>query len=140
PAALATRQIGIDQLANAIAAANVNVATGTLNGPTRQSVIHANGQLLNAKDFAPQIVAYRNGAPVRFKDVAKVVDSVENNRAANWFRSNRAIGLSIQRQPGSNTIELVDSINRILPTFLAQLPASVHLETIYDRSQTIRSS
>ena len=140
PAALATRQIGIDQLATATAAANVNVATGTLNGPTRQAVIHANGQLLNAHDFAPQIVAYRNGAPVRFQDVARVIDSVENNRAANWFRGNRAIGLSVQRQPGSNTIELVDAINKVLPTFLAQLPASAHLETIYDRSQTIRSS
>ena len=140
PAALATRQIGIDQLANAIAAANVNVATGTLNGPTRQSVIHANGQLLNAKDFAPQIVAYRNGAPVRFQDVARVEDSVENNRAANWYRDERAIGLSVQRQPGSNTIELVDQIKRILPTFLQQLPASVHLDIIYDRSQTIRDS
>src|SRR5689334_18006103 len=140
PAALATRQIGIDQLANAIAAANVNVATGTLNGPTRQSVIHANGQLLNAHDFAPQIVAYRNGAPVRFQDVARVEDSVENNRAANWYRDDRAIGLSVQRQPGSNTIELVDQIKRILPTFLQQLPASVHLDIIYDRSQTIRDS
>src|SRR5689334_1144007 len=140
PAALATRQIGIDQLANAIAAANVNVATGTLNGPTRQSVIHANGQLLNAHDFAPQIVAYRNGAPVRFQDVARVEDSVENNRAANWYRDDRAIGLSVQRQPGSNTIELVDQITRILPTFLQQLPASVHLDIIYDRSQTIRDS
>jgi len=140
PAALATRQIGIDQLANAIASSNVNVATGTLNGPTRQSVIHANGQLLNAHDFAPQIVAYRNGAPVRFQDVARVEDSVENNRAANWYRDDRAIGLSIQRQPGSNTIELVDQIKRILPTFLQQLPASVHLDIIYDRSQTIRDS
>src|ERR1051326_261033 len=140
PAALATREIGIDQLANAIAAANVNVATGTLNGPTRQSVIHANGQLLNAKDFAPQIVAYRNGAPVRFQDVARVEDSVENNRAANWYRDERAIGLSVQRQPGSNTIELVDQIKRILPTFLQQLPASVHLDIIYDRSRTIRDS
>jgi HAE1 family hydrophobic/amphiphilic exporter-1 len=140
PAALATRQIGIDQLVAATNNANVNIATGTLNGPTRQTVIHANGQLMNAADFAPQIVAFRNGAPVRFKDVAKVIDSVENNRAANWFRGNRSIGLSIQRQPGSNTIELVDAINKILPTFLAQLPASVHLETIYDRSQTIRAS
>ncbi|HEY2886016.1 MAG TPA: efflux RND transporter permease subunit, partial [Rhizomicrobium sp.] len=140
PAALATRHIGIDQLANAIASSNVNVATGTLNGPTRQSVIHANGQLLNARDFAPQIVAYRNGAPVRFQDVARVEDSVENNRAANWYRDDRAIGLSIQRQPGSNTIELVDQIKRILPTFLQQLPASVHLDIIYDRSQTIRDS
>jgi hydrophobe/amphiphile efflux-1 (HAE1) family protein len=140
PAALATRQIGIDQLANAIASSNVNVATGTLNGPTRQSVIHANGQLLNAQDFAPQIVAYRNGAPVRFKDVARVQDSVENNRAANWFRGNRAIGLSVQRQPGSNTIMLVDQIKSMLPVFLQQLPASVHLDIIYDRSQTIRDS
>jgi len=140
PAALAARQIGIDQLANAIASANVNVATGTLNGPTRQSVVHANGQLLNAQDFAPQIVAYRNGAPVRFQDVARVEDSVENNRAANWYRDDRAIGLSVQRQPGSNTIELVDQIRRILPTFLKQLPASVHLDIIYDRSQTIRAS
>ena len=140
PAALATRQIGIDQLANAIAAANVNVATGTLNGPTRQSVIHANGQLLNAKDFAPQIVAYRNGAPVRFQDVAHVEDSVENTRGANWYHGERAIGLSVQRQPGSNTIELVDRIKQILPTFLKQLPASAHLDIIYDRSQTIRAS
>jgi hydrophobe/amphiphile efflux-1 (HAE1) family protein len=140
PAALATRQIGIDQLVNAISASNVNVATGTLNGPTQQSVIHANGQLMNAAEFAPQVVAYRDGAPVRFKDVARVIDSVENNRTANWFRGHRSIGLSIQRQPGSNTIELVDSINKVLPTFLQQLPASVHLETIYDRSQTIRDS
>jgi HAE1 family hydrophobic/amphiphilic exporter-1 len=103
-------------------------------------VIHANGQLLNAHDFAPQIVAYRNGAPVRFQDVARVEDSVENNRAANWYRDDRAIGLSVQRQPGSNTIELVDQIKRILPTFLQQLPASVHLDIIYDRSQTIRDS
>jgi len=140
PAALASRQIGVDQLVNAIAASNVNVATGTLNGPTRQSVIHANGQLMNAAEFAPQVVTYRDGAPVRFRDVARVIDSVENNRTANWFRGHRAIGLSIQRQPGSNTIELVDAINKVLPTFLQQLPASVHLETIYDRSQTIRDS
>ena len=140
PAALAARQIGIDQLANAIATANVNVATGTLNGPTRQSVIQANGQLLNAKEFAPQIVAYRNGAPVRFQDVANVVDSVENTRAANWFRGERTIGLSVQRQPGSNTIELVDRIKQMLPIFLKQLPASAHLDIIYDRSQTIRAS
>ncbi|MBS0472399.1 MAG: efflux RND transporter permease subunit [Proteobacteria bacterium] len=140
PAALATRQIGIDQLATAIQGANVNVATGTLNGPTRQTVIHASGQLMNAAQFAPQVVAYRNGAPVRFQDVAKVIDSVENNRAANWFRGNRSIGLSVQRQPGSNTIKLVDSIKKILPAFLAQLPASVHLEIVHDHSETIRDS
>jgi HAE1 family hydrophobic/amphiphilic exporter-1 len=140
PAALATRQIGIDQLATAIAGANVNVATGTLNGPTRAAVIHANGQLFNAKQFGPQIVAYRNGAPVRFQDVARVIDSVENKFTANWYKNKRAIALSVQRQPGSNTIELVDSIKAVLPRFLAQLPASVHLSIIHDRSDTIRNS
>src|SRR3569832_2660010 len=85
PTALATRQIGIDQLAAAIGNSNVNVATGTLNGPTRATVIHATGQLMNAAAFSPQVVAYRNGAPVRFQDVAKVIDSVENNRVANWW-------------------------------------------------------
>jgi HAE1 family hydrophobic/amphiphilic exporter-1 len=140
PAALATRQIGIDQLADATGNVNVNIATGTLNGPTRATVIHASGQLRDAADFAPQVVAYRNGAPVRFRDVAKVIDSVENNRTASWFKGKRAIVVSVQRQPGSNTIELVDEINRVLPTFLQQLPASVQLTTIYDRSQTIRSS
>ncbi|HEY4940556.1 MAG TPA: efflux RND transporter permease subunit [Rhizomicrobium sp.] len=140
PAALASRQIGIDQLAAATGASNVNVATGTLNGPTRASVIHTAGQLMNAAAFQNQVVVFQNGAPVRFKDVARVIDSVENNRAASWFKGKRAIVLAVQRQPGSNTIELVDSINKILPTFLLQLPASVRMTTIYDRSQTIRSS
>ena len=140
PAALATRQIGIDQLAAATANSNVNVATGTLNGPTRAAVIHASGQLLNAAAFGPQVVTYRNGAPVRFQDVARVIDSVENKYTASWFKHKRAIVLAIQRQPGSNTIELVNAINNVLPTFLQQLPASIRLTTIYDRSQTIRAS
>ncbi len=140
PAALATRHIGIDQLATATANANVNVATGTLNGPTRAAVIHATGQLMNAAGFQNQVVVYQNGAPVRFKDVARVIDSVENNRAASWYQNRRAIVLSIQRQPGSNTIQLVDSINKVLPTFLQQLPASVRLQMIHDHSDTIRAS
>jgi HAE1 family hydrophobic/amphiphilic exporter-1 len=140
PAALATRQIGIDQLAGAIGTANVNIATGTLNGPTRASVIHANGQLNDAADFARQVVAYRNGAPVRLKDVAQVKDSIENIRTASWYGDKRAIVLAIQRQPGSNTIQVVDGIKKVLPHFLAQLPASVKLETIHDRSDSIRAS
>ena len=140
PAALASRQIGIDQLANAVNAANVNIATGTLNGPTRASVIHANGQLNNAADFSRQVVAYRNGAPVRLQDVSSVKDSIENIRTASWFAGKRAVVLAIQRQPGSNTIEVVDEIKRVLPHFLAQLPASVKLETVHDRSDSIRAS
>ncbi len=140
PNALATRQIGIDQLAAATADANVNVATGKLNGPTRAAVVQATGQLMNAAAFAPQIVTYKNGAPVRLRDVARVIDSVENNLTASWFNGKRAIVLSVQRQPGSNTIQLVDAIKKVLPNFLQQLPASIRLTTIYDRSQTIRSS
>ncbi len=140
PMALATRQIGIDQLSGAVGSANVNVATGTLNGPTRTSVIHATGQLNNASEFARQTVAYRNGAPVRLKDVANVVDSVENIRTASWFNGKRAVVLSIQRQPGSNTIQVVNEVNQVLPHFMAQLPASVKLQTIHDRSDSIRAS
>ena len=140
PAALATRQIGIDQLASAVAAANVNTATGTLNGPTRTDVIHANGQLNDAAEFANQIVAYRAGAPVRLKDVANVVDSVENIRTASWFSGKRAIVLAVQRQPGSNTINVVNEIKQVLPHFLEQLPASVKLDIVHDRSDSIRAS
>jgi HAE1 family hydrophobic/amphiphilic exporter-1 len=140
PAALAARQIGVDQLAAAIDTANVNIATGTLNGPTRASVIHADGQLNDAADFARQVVAYRNGAPVRLEDVAKVSDSVENIRTASWYKGKRAIVLAVQRQPGSNTIEVVNGIKKVLPHFLAQLPASVRLETVHDRSDSIRAS
>jgi HAE1 family hydrophobic/amphiphilic exporter-1 len=140
PAALATRQIGIDQLANDVNSTNVNLATGTLNGPTRAAVIDVNGQLSNAAEFTKQVVAYRNGAPVRLGDVAAVRDSVENTRTANWFNGQRAIGLAVLRQPGSNTIQVVDEIRKVLPHFLEQLPASVRLDVVHDRSDSIRAS
>ena len=140
PAAMAARGIGIDQVANAANAANVNIATGILNGPTRTTVIHASGQLDNAADFKNQIIAYRDGAPVRVQDVANVLNSVENNRAASWYNGKRAIVLAVQRQPGSNTIAVVDEIKQVLPKFMGQIPASVSLQVIYDRSQSIRAS
>ncbi len=140
PGALAVRGIGIDQLANAAASSNVNIATGTLNGSSRASLIHVNGQLNNAAEFQGQVVAYKNGSVVRMRDVAHVFDSVENDKAASWFKGKRAIVLAVQRQPGSNAIAIVDEINRVLPGFLKQLPASVRLETIYDRTQMIRAS
>jgi HAE1 family hydrophobic/amphiphilic exporter-1 len=140
PYALAARQIGIDQVASAIQSANVNGATGTLNGNSQATLIEANGQLQSGEQYDRQIIAYRNGAPVRLGDVGHAVDSVQNTRVSNYFQDKRAIVLAIQRQPGSNTIQIVDSIKKILPQFKQTLPASVQLSVMYDRSQTIRAS
>ncbi|MBV9570919.1 MAG: efflux RND transporter permease subunit [Alphaproteobacteria bacterium] len=140
PAALAARGIGIDQVASIASAANTNIPTGSLNGPRQTVLIHATGQLMDAAQFESQVVAYRNGAPVRVKDVARVLDSVENKYQASWYDGRRAIILAIQRQPGSNTIKVVDEIRNILPHFTQQLPASVELKILYDRSQSIRAS
>ncbi len=140
PDALATRQIGIDKLAAAVAASNVNIATGQLNGPRQATLIHTAGQLTNAAQFNDQIIAWRNGAPVRIRDIGRAIDSVQNNRVASWYNGQRAIVLAIQRQPGSNTIKVVDEVRNILPKFLTNLPASVKLDVLYDRSQTIRAS
>jgi HAE1 family hydrophobic/amphiphilic exporter-1 len=140
PAQLAARSIGIDQVASAAQAANVNVATGTMNGSSQATLVHVNGQLMNAEAWKKQIIVWRNGAPVRFADIGTAIDSVQNNRTATWLNGKRAIVLSIQRQPGSNTIQIVDAINKIIPRFKASLPSSVILSTIYDRSQSIRAS
>ena len=140
PYALAARQIGIDQVASAIQSANINAPTGTLNGPSQSTLIHANGQLLSGAQFGQQIIAYRNGAPVRLADVGRAIDSVQNPRVGNWFQDKRAIVLAVYRQPGTNTIAIVNQIERILPKFKSTLPASVRLGVMYDRSQTIRAS
>jgi HAE1 family hydrophobic/amphiphilic exporter-1 len=140
PAELAARGIGIDQLAQAAQAANVNQATGALNGPESAQIIHTEGQLHNAAAFQRQIIAYRNGAPVRMQDVARVIDSVENVRSGNWYRGDPAITVAIMRQPGANTIEVVDGIKAVLPQFEAGLPADIQLSIRFDRSESIRAS
>jgi HAE1 family hydrophobic/amphiphilic exporter-1 len=140
PSALAARQIGINQLADAANLTNTNQATGTVNGPSKAAVIHAEGQLMNADAFRRQIIGFRNGAPVRFGDVANVIDSVEDNRRADFLNDQRAVTVRVQRQPGSNTIAVVDNIKRVLPQFQAQLPASVRMEIFYDRSESIRGA
>ena len=140
PAQLAARGIGIDQVASALATANVNQATGQLNGPTQATLIHTSGQLMTGAAFNNQAIAYQNGAPVRVKDIGRAIDSVQNNLAYSWFNGQPAIVLAVQRQPGSNTIEVVDEIKAILPSFSKQLPASLALDIIYDRSQLIRKS
>jgi HAE1 family hydrophobic/amphiphilic exporter-1 len=140
PDALAARNIGIDEVQAAAQAGNVNLPTGTLEGAKGSASIQANGQLTNADTFRRQIVAYRNGNPVRFQDIGTVRDSVENNKTATWFNGERAVVLAIQRQPGSNTIAVVDAVRRVLPGFEAQLPPSVNLAIVYDRSQSIRTA
>jgi HAE1 family hydrophobic/amphiphilic exporter-1 len=140
PTQLASRQIGIDQVAQAISSANVNRPTGTLFGPDRNYVIDASGQLLDAAGYNAIVVAWRNGSPVRLNEVANVYAGVENERNAGWYNGARTIYLAIQRQPGTNTVEVVDRIKALLPALEQQLPASVQLRVRSDRAIPIRDS
>jgi HAE1 family hydrophobic/amphiphilic exporter-1 len=140
PKSLASRGIGIDEVTAAIEKANVNLPTGTLWGKDTAFTVQATGQLYNAAAYRPLVVVYRNGSPVRLEELGRVIDSVENDKVANWYNNTRSIVLAIQRQPGTNTVEVVDSIKKLLPTFRAQMPASVDLNILYDRSVSIRES
>ena len=142
--ALAQWGIGIDTLRTAIAAANANSAKGSFDGPKRSYTINANDQLLTADDYKKLIVAYKNGAPVRLIDVARVVESAENNRLGAWAGKDGelrpAIILNVQRQPGANVIATVDAIKRQLPDLQAALPANLRVEVLADRTRGIRAS
>jgi hydrophobic/amphiphilic exporter-1 (mainly G- bacteria), HAE1 family len=140
PTQLASRQIGIDQVAQAIAAANVNRPTGTLYGPQRNFVVQTSGQLMAAEEYRPIVVAYRNGSPVRLSEVANVYDGVENPRNASWFNGTPTIYLAISRQPGTNTVQVVDAIKALLPEIETQMPAALQLGIRSDRSVSIRDS
>jgi len=140
PKALTYRGIGIDEVAQAVQKANVNLPTGTLYGAHQAFTVQATGQLTTAAPYRPLIVAYRGGQPVRLQDLGQVMDSVENDKIASWYKQNRGIVLAIQRQPGTNTIEVVDSIKRLLPSLRNQIPAAVEIFTLYDRSVSIRDS
>jgi HAE1 family hydrophobic/amphiphilic exporter-1 len=140
PDALAARNIGLDEVNNAVEGANVNLSLGTINGEHKQLTIQANGQMFDAKQFMNQIAMWKNGAPIRYQDLGQVVDSVVNDQVASWYNGTRAVVLAIQRQPGTNTIAVVDAIKNVLPSFEAHLPASVHIATLYDRSVSIRAS
>ncbi|MFO1487866.1 MAG: multidrug efflux RND transporter permease subunit [Verrucomicrobiota bacterium] len=140
PAKLAAYGIGIDDVHNAVDAGNVNLPTGTLYGRQQAFTVMASGQLRKAADYRPLIVAYRNGQPVRLQEIGQVTDSVQNDKIASWFNNTRAIVLTVQRQPGANTVEVVDAINELLPKLRLQIPASVNIETVYDRSLSIRHS
>ena len=140
PSALAQRKIGIDEVATAINAQNVNLPTGVLMGPTNAYTLEANGQLENAAAFRRLVVTYRNGAPVYLGDLGNVLDDVQNNRQAGWFINTRGMILAIQKQPGANTVQVTDDVKKLVTQLKSQLPASVQLTQMIDRSQAIRES
>src|SRR4051794_7408797 len=144
PHAMAARQIGINEVENALRAWNVNVPAGNIIGPHRAYTLQATGQLMNADEFKNMIVAYRNNAPIRLEQLGQVVDGAEDPHTGSWYYTKdgeeRAITLGIQRQPGTNTIAVADGVKNLMPQFQAELPTSVHMDVLYDRSQTIRAS
>ena len=140
PSALASRGIGIDDVATALQRGNTNLPVGTLYGIHQNLTVQANGQLMDAESYRQLIIAYRNGAPVTLRDLGDVIDSVENNRLASRYNGQQVVTLTIQRQPGTNTVAVVDAIRNLLPAFRQQLPASIKLDVLYDRSESIRES
>ncbi|MCM8594524.1 efflux RND transporter permease subunit [Accumulibacter sp.] len=140
PDELASRGIGIDEMQQALAQNNVNQPIGQLDGPRQTFAIKDGGQLSTAPAYRPLIVAWRNGAPVRLDEVATAIDSVENNRIASWNVDRRAIVLAVLRQPGANTIETVEAIRQVLPSFQSKLPAAIEMKVLFDRSVSIREA
>jgi HAE1 family hydrophobic/amphiphilic exporter-1 len=140
PNKLAAYGLGIDEVSDAIQAGNVNLPTGTLYGKHQAFTVLANGQLTKASEYRPMIIAYRNGSPIRLEQIGNVLDSVQNDKVASWFNNVRAVVLSIQRQPGANTVQVVDDIKKILPQLREQIPAAVKIDILYDRSESIRES
>jgi len=140
PALLAGYGLTLDDVRNAVSAANVNQAKGSLDGPYQAYTIGANDQLHQSAQYRTLVVAYRNNAPVHLADVADVIDGAENVRQAAWMNDRPAIVVNIQRQPGANIIEVVDRVKRLLPQLAAGLPASVKVDVLTDRTTTIRAS
>ncbi|MFZ0335631.1 MAG: efflux RND transporter permease subunit [Candidatus Acidiferrales bacterium] len=140
PKELASRQIGIDEAEQAVQNANVNLPTGTLYGAHKAFTVQANGQMMSAAPYRQLIVAYRNGAPVRLDEVGHVYDSIQDTKLANWINGEPGVILAIQRQPGTNTIEIVNAVKKLLPSFRAIMPPAMKLAIEYDRSVSINES
>jgi HAE1 family hydrophobic/amphiphilic exporter-1 len=140
PALLAAKNVGINEVSSAIQQGNSNLPIGNLYTDERSYTIKSNGQLMNADAFRQLIVTYREGSPVYLSDLAKVIDSVENSRQASWFNRERAVVLAIQKQPGTNTIAVIDKIEAMLPLIQADLPPAVNISKMFDRSVAIRNS
>ena len=144
PHAMASRQIGINEAKRALEDPERSLAHRPSSGPQRAFTLQASGQLMSAAQYRTMVVAYRNGAPVRLQDLGNIEDGVQDKYTASWFYTpdddQRSIVLGIQRQPGTNTIEVTDNIKKLLPLFQQELPPSVHMDILYDRSDTIRES
>ncbi|AYF87042.1 MdtB/MuxB family multidrug efflux RND transporter permease subunit [Pseudomonas sp. JS3066] len=140
PEALAANGLNLSDVRSLVSASNVNQPKGNFDGPTRVSMLDANDQLKSAEEYANLILAYNNGAALRLKDVASIVDGAENERLAAWANQNEAVLLNIQRQPGANVIEVVDRIQALMPSITANLPAGIDVVVLTDRTQTIRAA
>ncbi len=140
PQALTANGLNLDDLRTAIGNANLNMAKGSFDGPLRASTLDANDQLRSAAEYRDLIIAWRNGAPIRLRDIAELVDGAENSRLAAWANRQPAVILNIQRQPGANVIETVDRIKELLPQLQAALPEAVEVQLLTDRTTTIRAS
>jgi hydrophobe/amphiphile efflux-1 (HAE1) family protein len=140
PQALAARGINLEDVRTALGQANVDLAKGTLNSPRQTYTLNTNDQLLKADDYANLVIAYRNGAPVRIRDVGQAISAPENDLIAGWYNQKRAVILAIQRQPGANVIETVNRIKAMMPVLQASIPPAVKVNIISDRTETIRAS
>ena len=144
PHAMAAKQVGINEVETALKAWNVNLPAGTINGPRRAFTLQASGQLMSAAQYRPLIVSYRKGSPVRLEELGTIKDGVEDERTASWLYSDEgaepSVVLGIQRQPGTNTMEVAKGVKDLLPLIKAELPPSVKMKTLYDRSDTIKES
>ena len=140
PSKLAARGIGIDEVQNSIGSHNVNLPSGTLWGPRQAFTVEASGQVMNADAYRPLVVTYRNGSPVRLGDLGEVIDGVQNDKLMSWLGTTPSIMFQVMKQPGTNTVEVVDKVRALFPQFRAQLPPAVNMEMLYDRSQSIRQS
>ncbi|BBO17895.1 acriflavine resistance protein B [Candidatus Brocadia pituitae] len=144
PNALASRGIGIDMVEDALRNANVNLPTGTLQGTHEAFTILATGQLFKASDYRSVIVTYRDGSPVRLEELGRIIDSVEDDKAAAWYvdqnGSQRAVVLAVRRQPGTNAVEVAGAVKKLLPDFQSHLPPSAEMHILYDRSESIQKS
>src|SRR5436190_15411589 len=140
PRQLASRGVGIDEVVTAVRSSNVNLPTGVLNGPYTAYTVQANGQLYKAADYRNVTVTWRDGRPVHLQDLGRVLDDVENNQTAAWFRGKPSFVLAVQKQPGTNAVAVSDRVRALLPVFRKQLPAGVQLEIHRDRAESIRAS
>jgi HAE1 family hydrophobic/amphiphilic exporter-1 len=140
PARIAALGLAMSDVEEAIRRANVNLPVGSLSGPRQAFTLETTGQLDDAADYRGVIVAWRNGRPVRLEEIGRVVDGVQDDQIATWYSGRRAVVLAVRRQPGTNTVEVVDGVKRLLPTLRSQIPAAVSVETVYDRSEPIRES